>query len=214
MMLSVSQQFSPTDLLRKMITKRKGSEPTTRDLGDLIIELKGLLSTQRYLIILDDVWVADLWHQYLKHALPDAGNGSRVLMTSRLIKVAQSADSIMKPYELEFLNEEDSCNLLIKKALPCQKPGEKCPNDLYELVTALSTKCKGLPLALIVLGGILSTKDPYPAWENVLKTMDWCYDGEDCINILAMSYEDMPYSSHVFCILLYFPKTMRSLQGI
>ncbi|KAJ1688974.1 hypothetical protein LUZ63_013129 [Rhynchospora breviuscula] len=111
-MLPVSQQYNPTDLLRKLLTKFKGSEPPTLDIDDLISELKGSLSSKRYLIILDDVWVTDLWNQYLKDALLDVENGSRVLMTSRLIEVAQSANPIMKHYELKFLNEEDSCNLL------------------------------------------------------------------------------------------------------
>ncbi|KAJ4771928.1 Disease resistance protein (CC-NBS-LRR class) family [Rhynchospora pubera] len=207
MMLSVSQQFSPADLLRKMLTKLRGSEPTTRDVGELFSELKGLLSSMRYLIILDDVWVTDLWNQ-LKHVLPDVKNGSRVLMTSRFIEVAQSADPVMKPYELEFLNEENSRNLLLKKALPYQNSGEKCPDDLLELADELSKKCKGLPLALIILGGILSKKDPtYTEWRKVLRTMDWHYDGKDCIDILAMSYEDLPYYlKSFFLYLALFPE--------
>ncbi|KAJ3684346.1 hypothetical protein LUZ61_013510 [Rhynchospora tenuis] len=68
-MLPVSQQYNPINLLRKMLTKLKGSEPSTQEIGDLISELKDLLSSERYLIILDDVWVIDLWNQYLKHAL-------------------------------------------------------------------------------------------------------------------------------------------------
>ncbi|KAJ4780123.1 Disease resistance protein (CC-NBS-LRR class) family [Rhynchospora pubera] len=207
MMLSVSQQFSPADLLRKMLTKLRGSEPTTRDIGELFSELKGLLNSMRYLIILDDVWVTDLWNQ-LKHVLPDVKNGSRVLMTSRFIEVAQSADPVMKPYELEFLNEENSRNLLLKKALPYQNSGEKCPDDLLELADELSKKCKGLPLALIILGGILSKKDPtYTEWRKVLRTLDWHYDGKDCIDILAMSYEDLPYYlKSFFLYLALFPE--------
>ncbi|KAJ1688977.1 hypothetical protein LUZ63_013132 [Rhynchospora breviuscula] len=129
-------------------------------------------------------------------------------MTSRFIEVAQSADSIMKPYELRFLNDEDSRNLLIKKALPYQKSGDKFPDDLRELVDALSKKCEGLPLALIVLGGILSTKDHiYNAWEKVLRTMEWHSDGKDCINILAMSYDDMScYLKTCFLYLASFPE--------
>ncbi|KAJ3684327.1 hypothetical protein LUZ61_013491 [Rhynchospora tenuis] len=207
-MLSVSQQYSPIDLLKKMLTKLKNSEPAMQDIDDLISDLKGLLSSKRYLIILDDVWVADLWNQYLKHALPDLGNGSRVLMTSRFIEVAQSADPIMEPYELKILNDKDSRDLLIKKAFPYQKTGEKCPEDLVELADALSKKCKGLPLALIVLGGILLTKDrTYTAWERELKTMDWQSKGKDCIDILAMSFEDMPcYLKICFLFLASFPE--------
>ncbi|KAJ1688972.1 hypothetical protein LUZ63_013127 [Rhynchospora breviuscula] len=208
-MLPVSQQYNPTSLLRKMLTKLKGFEPPpTLEIDDLISELKGLLSSKRYLIILDDVWVTDLWNQYLKDVLPDVENGSRVLMTSRLIEVAQSAEPIMKSYVLEFLNEEDSRSLLIKKAFPYQKHGEKCPNDLLELVDPLSKKCKGLPLALVVLGGILLTKDQtYAAWEKELRTMDWHSDGKDCTNILAISYENMPYYLKTcFLYLASFPE--------
>ncbi|KAJ4771929.1 Disease resistance protein RPP8 [Rhynchospora pubera] len=219
-MLPVSQQYNHTDFLRMMLTELRGSEPTTQDIDELkgsetrtqdidvlVRKLRSFLRSKRYLIILDDVWVTDLWNQYLKYALPDAGNGSRVLMTSRFIQVAQSADPIMEPYELEFLNEEDSRNLLIKKALPYQNPDEKCPDDLLKLADALSKKCKGLPLALVVLGGILSIKDPYPEWEKVLRTMDWSHDGKECIKILSMSYEDMPcYLKTCFLYLASFPE--------
>ncbi|KAJ4808544.1 hypothetical protein LUZ62_021110 [Rhynchospora pubera] len=58
MMLSVSQQFSPIDLLRKMLSKLDNSklESCKDDVSDLIVKLKELLSSRKYLIILDDVW--------------------------------------------------------------------------------------------------------------------------------------------------------------
>ncbi|KAJ4771930.1 Disease resistance protein RPP13 [Rhynchospora pubera] len=115
---------------------------------------------------------------------------------------------IMLPVSQQLLNDEDSRDLLIKKAFPYQKYGDKFPDDLHELVDALSKKCKGLPLALIVLGGILSTKDHiYSAWEKVLRTMEWHSDGKDCINILGMSYDDMPcYLKTCFLYLALFPE--------
>ncbi|KAJ1688979.1 hypothetical protein LUZ63_013134 [Rhynchospora breviuscula] len=206
-MLPVSQQYNHIDLLKRMLTELRGSEPRTQYIDALISELKSFLRSKRYLIILDDVWVTDLWNQYLKDALPDVGNRSRVLMTSRFTQVAQSADPKMKLYELEFLNEEDSRNLLIKKSLPHQNPDEKYPDDLLQLADALSKKCKGLPLALVVLGGILSSKNPFLEWEKVLRTMDWAYDGKECIKIIGMSYEDMPcYLKTCFLYLASFPE--------
>ncbi|XP_078165348.1 disease resistance protein RPP13-like isoform X3 [Carex rostrata] len=190
-MLSISQQFSLTDLLGKMLPKDSTRENQT--VGDLVNKLRSFLSTKRYLIILDDVWQDDLWNQ-LKDALPDDNNGSRVLMTSRTLDVATSVDSEMKPYELKYLNDSESLDLLLKKALPYQEPNKKCPDDLFQLAQELSNKCKGLPLGLVVLGGILSTKGPsYTAWERVLETINWNLDSRDCMPILAMSYEDMPY---------------------
>ncbi|KAJ4809059.1 Disease resistance family protein [Rhynchospora pubera] len=206
-MLSVSEQFSLTDLLRKMLSKLKYSVPKKQDVGALISELRDLLNSRRYLIILDDVWGAVLWNQ-LKDALPDVKNGSRVLMTSRFIDVAKSADPRMAPYELDFLSDEHSLDLFLRKAIPYEESDEKCPSDLLELANALSKKCKGLPLALIVLGGIISTKDQtYHAWKRVFDTMDWHLDGKDCMNVLAMSYEDMPYYlKSCFLYLASFPE--------
>ena len=88
-MLSISQQFTLTDLLRKMINKYKGSVPENQDVGDLVNELKSFLSNKSYMIILDDVWEEDLWNE-LKDVLPDVRNGSRVLMASRSTEVAKT----------------------------------------------------------------------------------------------------------------------------
>ncbi|KAJ3685402.1 hypothetical protein LUZ61_014566 [Rhynchospora tenuis] len=190
-----------------MISELEGSEPKKQEAGHLISELRNLLSSKRYMFILDDVWNIDLWEQ-LKHSLPDDKNGSRVVMTSRFIDVAKSADPKMIPYELTFLKEKESLDLLLKKALPYQEPDEECPIDLLELADKLSKKCKGLPLALIVLGGILSTKNQTcHDWKKVLDTMDWHEEGKDCMQVLAMSYEDMPfYLKACFLYLSSFPE--------
>ncbi|KAJ4789396.1 Disease resistance family protein [Rhynchospora pubera] len=231
-MLSVSQQFSIIDILTKilrevldviknledadpekqkvlqLVTNFDGNEPKKQDMGVLISRVKKLLSGMRYLIILDDVWVVELWDQ-LKYALPDDKNGSRVMMTSRNLDVANSADSRMEPYMPNLLNDEESCDLLLRKALQNQEVNEvECPSDLIELAKELSKKCEGLPLALIVLGGILSTRrQTYRDWNKVLDTMDWHQEGKDCMNVLAMSYEDMPYYlKPCFTYLSSFPE--------
>ncbi|KAJ4750575.1 Disease resistance family protein [Rhynchospora pubera] len=204
--LPVSQHFSLIDLLRRMLNKLDSSIPSNKDVDYYVAKLKSLLSSMRYLIILDDVWGGDLWIQ-LKEALPDNNNKSRVLMTSRFIDVAKSADPKMTPYALNFLNDNDSRNLLLKKA----QPDEESLSNLNDLPDALSKRCKGLPLALIVLGGILSTKEQtYHAWKRVLDTMDWHEEGLDCMKVLAMSYEDMPYYlKPCFLYLALFPEAYK-----
>ncbi|KAJ4808915.1 Disease resistance family protein [Rhynchospora pubera] len=230
--LTVSQQFSLNDLLAKilgevvdlikrlevadpekrkvleLISKYEGFELKKQDFAYLINMLKILLSGMRYLIILDDVWDVKLWDR-MQDALPDYKNGSRVLMTSRSIDVARLANPKTKPYELTFLNDKESCDLLLKKACYYKSPIEvESSSDLLELANELSKKCKGLPLALIVLGGILSTRHQnYHDWKKVLDTMDWHQEGRDCMNVLAMSYEDMPYYlKPCFIYLASFPE--------
>ncbi|XP_078166169.1 putative disease resistance RPP13-like protein 3 [Carex rostrata] len=206
-MLSVSQQFSLIELLRRMLCQLIGSVPKEQDVEDLMSELKRNISGRRYLIILDDVWQVDVWNQ-LKDALPDVKNGSRVLITSRSIDVAISANPNMAPYELNLLDDKQSLDLLLKKVHSNQEPIEELPSDLLKLADELSKKCKGLPLALIVVGGILITKvRNYHAWERVLRTMDWHSEGIECMKVLAMSYDDMPYYLKAcFLYLASFPE--------
>ena len=58
------------------------------------------------------------------------------------------ADYRTKPYELEFLNEEKSLELMLRNAFP-NRFKEKCPEDLADLATQFSERCGGLPLALV-----------------------------------------------------------------
>ncbi|KAJ4782481.1 hypothetical protein LUZ62_066738 [Rhynchospora pubera] len=180
--LSVSQQYNLNDLLAnilgevvdlikrlevadpekqkllELISKYNGFELKKQDRAFFISKIKILLRGIRYLIILDDVWDVKLWDR-MQYALPDCKNGSRVLMTSRSIDVARLADPETKPYQLAFLNDKESCDLLLKKACYYKKSIEvDSSSDLLELANELSKKCQGLPLALIVLGGILSTR--------------------------------------------------------
>ncbi|XP_078159674.1 putative disease resistance RPP13-like protein 3 [Carex rostrata] len=186
-----------------MLLKLEKSIPENQRLEDLISTLKSSLIGRRYLIVLDDVWTEDLWIK-LKHILPDDNNGSRVLMTSRKLDVAKAADSQIEPYELKFLDGKKSLDLLLKKALPNQRPDE----EFLNLANQLSEKCKGLPLALIVLGGLLFKKrGDYLEWERVLHTFDLDSDCKDCMDVLAMSYKDMPYYLKAcFMYLAIFPE--------
>ncbi|KAJ4771216.1 NBS type disease resistance protein [Rhynchospora pubera] len=213
--LSVSQQFELVDLLKIML---KGIRPLEKDemdvlrtidvvskqraeeyfIGKLIILLKG----KRYLIIMDDVWTSDLWIQVEK-ALPDVGNGSRVLITTRSSEIARKADPTCDPYNLRYLSEQESQQLLLRKAFPYQDP-ESYPHDLTILVKKFTKICDGLPLALIVVGGLLSRQQPtYNSWHKILPKFNWHDDdGNKCIEILATSYEDMP--SHLKPCFMYF----------
>ncbi|KAJ3687660.1 hypothetical protein LUZ61_016824 [Rhynchospora tenuis] len=169
-MISVTQKYDLTDLLWKML-RQFNYFPKNHDLDYLGKELFSLLNSRRYLIVLDDVWSCNLWGE-LQNVLPNDNNGSRVLMTSRRIDVAKSADWRMCPYELCLLSEDESLHLLLKNALPLQKPHEVYPSDLLNVAKQLSLVCLGVPMFLVVLGKILSTKDPtYIAWERVLGTI-------------------------------------------
>jgi hypothetical protein len=70
-------------------------------------------------------------------------------------------------------------------------------------------KCGGLPLALMVLGGLLSKKPcNYHAWSKVLNTLSWHDDdGKKCSEIIGTSYEDLPFAlKSCFMYFAAFPE--------
>ncbi|XP_073127121.1 putative disease resistance protein At1g50180 [Henckelia pumila] len=63
------------------------------------------LKDRRYLIVIDDIWSTKAWDD-LKMIFPDDGNGSRILLTTRLSDVAVYAGSCSTSFhQMSFLNE-------------------------------------------------------------------------------------------------------------
>nr|CAD1820745.1 unnamed protein product [Ananas comosus var. bracteatus] len=167
-------------------------------------KLYSFLEQRRYLIVLDDIWRKRVWDQ-LKLALPNSDNGSRIIVTTRFKDVAIYHDPGSEPYEMKPLNEDDSWRLFSTKVFPQLTPHDQpiCPRELEDLGRQLCRKCAGLPLALVVLGGLVSIKLKHPlVWSKLLDNMNWdsTDDGKQCLEILALSYYDLPYNMK-FCFL-------------
>ncbi|KAJ1703986.1 hypothetical protein LUZ63_003765 [Rhynchospora breviuscula] len=204
--ISVSQDIKIINIVKKMLEKL---QINAREFGDeeyFITQLHMSLRKKRYLIVLDDVWSSDHWTR-LEVALPEDHNGSRVLITTRFVNVAKESDAANKPYELRILSEDESQQLLLKKIFPNQ-PENKCPNNLLPLVNQFAQKCGGWPLALVVLGGILSTKDlDYNIWNEILSKLDWQIEGSKCLDIISTSYDDLPiHLKQCFMYIASFPE--------
>lgn len=114
-----------------------------------ITVIKERLSGKRVLIVLDDVTHSEQL-AVLARERDWFGPGSRIVITTRdldLLKVIK-ADSI---YMARELNREESLQLFSQHALTNCCPKEELVGLLEEMVTY----CKGLPLALQVLGSSL-----------------------------------------------------------
>ena len=81
----------------------------------------------------------------------------------------------------------------------------------------MAAKCGGLPLALIVMGGLVSQKQRSIAeWQRVSESMVWQdeYEGKICMRILALSYADLPYDLKLcFLFLSAFPEDCEIKSG-
>ncbi|KAL0417101.1 UNVERIFIED_CONTAM: Disease resistance protein RPP13 [Sesamum latifolium] len=109
---------------------------------------------RRYLIVLDDLWSIDAWME-IKTFFPDNSNGSRILLTTRLSNVAEQCGSC-NIFPMSFLDANESWELFCRHVF---EEEVHCPPELEKIGKRIVKKCKGLPLAIIVVGGLLSKSD-------------------------------------------------------
>ncbi|XP_058115137.1 probable disease resistance RPP8-like protein 4 [Magnolia sinica] len=209
--ISISQEYDVKDLLQNIIncymvlSKEELKKVQKMNVFQLRHKISEFLQERRYLMVLDDIWTIETWDA-LKDAFPDMNNGSRIMLTTRNKDVALHADAQSTPYELRFLETDESWELFHRKVFAGQDTG--CPRDLEKLGKEIVEKCHGLPLAIILMGGLLSMKEPRE-WENVCETISWQFvKGQPQISrILSLSYRDLPYHlKPCFLYLGIFPK--------
>ena len=205
--VNVTQRFQEEKLLMDLVIQV--SEIRREELQKMTLEELGLcvrrsLKAMRYLVVMDDVWEGEAW-QIVRDLLPEEGNGSRVLITTRSYEVAGNADPCSWPYRLRLLNEEDSWELFLRKAFPIADERRVCQGEFKEVGKAMVQKCGGLPLALVVLGEFLGRRQrSVDDWSKTQRTLSWLNDqeGKKCMEILALSYADLP--RHLKWCFLYF----------
>ncbi|KAK8312768.1 hypothetical protein V6Z12_D01G064600, partial [Gossypium hirsutum] len=137
--------------------------------------LHNFLKDNKCLVIIDDIWSIEAWDS-LKSAFPVAMNtNSKFLLTSRNKEIISHADRRGYLYELQCLKDQNTVD-----------------PKLYELGKDMVNTCRGLPLAIIVLGGILATKSK---------------GAQHIEHVLALSYDDLPpYLRSCFLYLSQFPE--------
>ncbi|KAK6790855.1 hypothetical protein RDI58_009936 [Solanum bulbocastanum] len=165
---------------------------------DLENHLRKLLTERKYLVVVDDVWQREAWES-LKRVFPDTKNGSRVIITTHKEDVAERAGDSGFVYNLRFLSQEESWDLFCRKVL-----------DIRAMVPAMESLAKDmmekcLPLAIVVLSGLLLHKKGIGEWRKV-KDFLWKNIIEDksieISNILSLSYSGL--STALKQCFLYF----------
>ncbi|KAK4437237.1 putative late blight resistance proteinR1B-8 [Sesamum alatum] len=175
---TISQEYNAREILVHFLIDGKNQE-NNETLAELGERLYKSLCGQKYLIVMDDVWSTDVWDD-LKRFFPNNRNGSRILVTTRLFNVAVSLGS-QSPYIMEFLDESKSWDLFCEKAF--SKQG--CPFPELEKIGKYITKCcRGLPLAIVVIGGLLAN--------SKMTLEDWEFVAEN-----SLSNQDIPKSTSV-----------------
>ncbi|XP_050377407.1 disease resistance protein RPM1-like [Argentina anserina] len=217
--ITVSRSFQMNKLLKHMIHEifeviRKpvpqDEEIERMDDNKLKERIRKLLQHSRYLIVLDDLWNIADWNA-INHAMPNNNRGSRIMLTTRNVKIA-SASCLENPadmiYHLKPLSSNDSWILFCRKTFR----GNPCPSNLKEICPSILKKCGGLPLAIVAVGSVLALKDQtnVDEWTAVSGSIGAELQENDQLDnmtkVLYLSFSDLPYHlKSCFLYLSIFP---------
>ncbi|XVE59671.1 hypothetical protein DITRI_Ditri05aG0064600 [Diplodiscus trichospermus] len=191
--ITVSQQYAIEDLFRSMvreINKPREEVPvqvdTMRD-RELVEKLVEYLQPRRYLIVFDDVWSIKFW-QEINIVLPEVKSDI---------------------HKIEPFKKDDAWKLFCKRAFANDLFG--CPPYLDSLARSLVEKCEGLPLAIVALGGLMSSKKSTAEWKTVHDNLNWELSNNPVLEsvkiISLLSYHDLSFQlKHCFLYCCLFPE--------
>ncbi|KAL0421959.1 UNVERIFIED_CONTAM: putative late blight resistance proteinR1A-10 [Sesamum latifolium] len=190
----VSQDYNVQDLFMILVIStmgKDGSEVHEKSVEELADRLYKNLKGRRYLIVMDDIWDIKAWDD-VKRFFPDDNNSSRVILTTRQSEVAIYANPGSPIHHMSLLSPEASWDLL-RETVFGQEDG---PCESEKIGRAIAENCKGLPLAIVVVGGLLSRDIKGENWEHIAQDVNSAIarnDGDHFMEILSLSYNSLPH---------------------
>ncbi|XP_070043410.1 late blight resistance protein R1-A-like isoform X1 [Nicotiana tomentosiformis] len=193
----VSQVYKRMDLILEILHDAIGESPSFSTVHDAAEQLRRTLMRKRYLILVDDVWETSAWDD-LRPCFYDANNGSKIILTTRHLEVANYAKCVSFPIPLRMFNDDESWKLLEDRVFG----EERCSPSLEEVGRQIAKKCGGLPLSIVVVAGILAKMEKKEeSWKQVATRLSSHIQG-DTKAIVELSYQNLPY--HLKPCFLYF----------
>ncbi|XP_057801500.1 putative late blight resistance protein homolog R1C-3 isoform X2 [Salvia miltiorrhiza] len=188
---TISQTYNVRETLREVLHQASGdSRNDLSDENELGENLYKYLWGRRYLIILDDMWSVEVWYK-IRFFFPDYNDGSRVIVTTRLSNLAAELTN-SNSIGMRFLDDVCSWSLFSKTVFG----DEVFPLHLEEIGKKIVGKCKGLPLSIAVIGGLLAKSElTLEYWERIEKNLSSIVNSENdeyCLRVLKLSYDHLP----------------------
>ncbi|XP_028805897.1 probable disease resistance protein At5g63020 [Neltuma alba] len=166
-----------------------------------VAKIYKILKKKKFVLLLDDIWVSlDLEKVGVPH--PKKTNfQSKVLFTTRFEDVCAKMEA-QKKFEVKILTEKEALELF------CMKVGEetlKSDPIIPKLAGEMARECKGLPLALTVVGRAMAGVKSVETWEdsknNLRSSSRTASDVEtEVFSILKFSYDQLD-ETHRECFL-------------
>nr|WPV71171.1 Hero-cluster NLR-H [synthetic construct] len=202
---TVSQKYNKSKVLQEILQQVPHVSGGNESEDDLADKLRVALLDKRYLIVLDDVWDIATG-EMLMACFPKVKRGNRIILTSRSSKVGLQVKCHSDPLHLQLLTSEKSWDLFVKKVFGDEG---SCPAELSEVGHQIVEKCKGLPLAIVLIAGVIDRgkKKEKDFWVKILYNLDSVISTN--INlVMQLSYDHLP--CHLKPLLLYFARSQKS----
>ncbi|XP_034929775.1 putative disease resistance protein RGA1 [Populus alba] len=208
----VSEPFDEVRIAKGILEELEGRASDLVGLQSLLRRVSESIKGKRFLLVLDDVWTENhgQWEQ-LKPSLTGCARGSRILVTTRKDAVATMMGTDHR-INIEKLSDEICRSIFNHVAF--QERSEDERERLTNIGDKIANKCKGLPLAAKVLGGLMQSKITREEWERVLSSELWRLDEVDRDQVerrifipLLLSFYDLPsVVRRCFLYCAMFPK--------
>ncbi|CAO2812790.1 unnamed protein product [Amaranthus hypochondriacus] len=207
--VSVSQKFTEEQIMRSML-RNLGDANIGDDRGDLLKRIHQYLLGKRFLIVLDDVWSEDTeWWRRIYEGLPKE-KGSCIIVTTRIEKVArQMLVKEARIHRPKVLGEGHSWLLFCNVAF-AENNGRCTSNELECIGKEIVSKCRGLPLAIKAVAGMMLCKNPYyHEWRRIADHFrdELAVNDNSVMASLQCSYDELPsYLKSCFLSLSIYPE--------
>ncbi|KAK8614415.1 hypothetical protein V6N13_122771 [Hibiscus sabdariffa] len=192
----VSEDFDVVRITKAILHAVNPKICDTDDLDLLQHKLMVELSGKKFLLVLDDVWHQKYedWRLLIK-PFEVKNSGCKIIITTQNRNVSQITGLLHPPFPLKELADDDCLSILAYHSLG--RKNFEGHQHLKGIGNEIVRKCKGLPLAVISLAGILRNKPTYQEWETVSRSKLWDLIGEQgsIVATLGLSYRHL--SSHL-----------------
>ncbi|KAG6672986.1 hypothetical protein I3842_16G087000 [Carya illinoinensis] len=190
----VSEDFDVAAVTKTILQSSTSVNCEGKDLNWLQEKLKEQLRGKKFLVILDDVWNENYndWTR-LRAPFEVGAPGSSIIVTTRIQGVSSLMGTIkVEPFQLQELSNEACLSIFTQHALDARDFSAH-PN-LKDIGEEIVSRCKGLPLAVKTVGGVLRGTQDRNEWDKVLKSKIWDIPEErsGIVPALMLSYYHLP----------------------